>query len=137
MAKRRGNGEGSIYRRADGKWCAVLTVGFDTNGKRRRRYLYGQTKAEVLEKLTRTRADSLNGVVAEPHRLSLADYLSRWLEDDARTTIRETTYVNYKSTIRNHINPHIGGISLAKLSPNQIQALQGNLERAGASARTR
>ena len=137
MAKRRGNGEGSIYRKGDGTWRAALTVGFDTNGKRRRRYLYGHTKAKVLDKLSRIRADSLNGVVAEPHRLSLAQYLSRWLEDDARTTIRETTYLNYKSTIRNHINPHIGGISLSKLSPEQIQGLQGNLERAGASPRTR
>ncbi len=38
MAKRRGNGEGSIYRRADGKWCASVTIGHDENGRRKRRY---------------------------------------------------------------------------------------------------
>ena len=47
MTKRRGNGEGSIYRKPDNTWCAVLAIGYDQNGKRKRRYLYGRTKAEV------------------------------------------------------------------------------------------
>lgn len=137
MAKRRGNGEGSVYRKENGAWCAVLTVGFDTNGKRRRRYLYGRTKAEVLDKLSRNRADSLNGLVTDSSRLSVAAYLKRWLEDDARPTIRETTLLSYRSVVSNHINPHIGGLGLSKLSPNHIQSLQGTLEREGASPRMR
>ena len=56
MARRRGNGEGSIYRTPNGQWCAALTIGYDGNGKRRRRYLYGRTKGEVLEKLNELRS---------------------------------------------------------------------------------
>ena len=26
--KRRGNGEGSIYQRVDGRWCATVTIGY-------------------------------------------------------------------------------------------------------------
>ena len=63
MAKRRGNGEGSIYRKPDGNWCSVLTVGYDENGKRKRRYLYGRTKGEVLEKLNGLRSDVRAGTV--------------------------------------------------------------------------
>ena len=48
--KRRGYGEGSIYQRKDGKWCASMDVGFDTTGRRKRRYVYGKTKKEVQEK---------------------------------------------------------------------------------------
>ncbi len=99
MAKRRGNGEGSIYRKADGTWCATLTVGFDPNGKRKRRYRYGRTKAEVLEKLSNSRAESLSGLVVDPNQLRMADYLHRWLEDDARPTIRETTLLSYRSVV--------------------------------------
>ncbi len=61
MAKRRGNGEGSIYRKKDGTWCAVLTVGYDENEKRKQRYIYGRTKAEVLEMLSRKRAETIIG----------------------------------------------------------------------------
>ncbi len=41
MAKRRGRGEGSIYRRKDGSWVAQYTVGD------KRRYIYGKTKKDV------------------------------------------------------------------------------------------
>ncbi len=34
MAKRRGNGEGTIFKRADGRWTGTITVGCDANGKR-------------------------------------------------------------------------------------------------------
>jgi hypothetical protein len=46
--KRRGHGEGSIFRRDDGRWCAVLNLGWE-NGRRARKYLYGATAAEVRE----------------------------------------------------------------------------------------
>ena len=62
--KRRGICEGSIYRRSDGKWCATLAVGYDQNGKRKRRYLYGRTKAEVLEKLGELKGKHKAGITA-------------------------------------------------------------------------
>ena len=30
---RRGNNEGCIYQRKDGKWCAQVMVGYNTDGK--------------------------------------------------------------------------------------------------------
>jgi integrase len=49
--KRRGRGEGSICQRADGIWTAVISTGYTSNGKRRRKWVYGKTKAIVLDKL--------------------------------------------------------------------------------------
>lgn len=46
---RRGRGEGSIYRRDDGTWVAVIHLGWH-DGKRRRKYLYARTRAEVRDK---------------------------------------------------------------------------------------
>ena len=34
---RRGNNEGSIFQRKDGRWVATVTLGYDDNGKRNRR----------------------------------------------------------------------------------------------------
>ena len=50
--KRRGHNEGSIYRRKDGRWVAVLTVG----GLKRKSY-YGRTRPEVQAKLTAASGD--------------------------------------------------------------------------------
>ena len=46
MASKRGNEEGSIYQRQDGIWVASVSLGFDGNGKRLRRTLYGKTRKE-------------------------------------------------------------------------------------------
>jgi integrase len=46
MTKRRGRGEGSVYRRKDGRCIGEYE---DANGKRR--YVSGKTKAEVRQKL--------------------------------------------------------------------------------------
>lgn len=49
--KYRGHGEGSIYQRKDGRWEAILDLGFDAQGRRRRLRFYGKTRKEVQEKL--------------------------------------------------------------------------------------
>jgi integrase len=54
MAKKRGNGEGSIYRRRDGRWVGQYLVHMAKGPKYR--YLYGKTRAVVAEKLTRAMA---------------------------------------------------------------------------------
>jgi integrase len=48
---RRGNGEGSITRRKDGLYKVQTATGA------KRRTLYGKTRQEVAEKLTRAMAD--------------------------------------------------------------------------------
>src|SRR5512147_1965960 len=104
--RRRGRAEGSVYRRKNGLWCAAFTVGYDAQGKRRRRTVYGPTKGAVLEKLAKLQGDSAAGRLVEPNRLTVAQYLQRWLEDAARPKIRLSTYKQYEGIIRVHINPH-------------------------------
>ena len=48
---KRGNGEGSISRRKNGTWRAEYVV--YTAGGRKRKTVYGKTRAEVAKKLTR------------------------------------------------------------------------------------
>ena len=69
--KRRGNGEGSNYQRANSRWEAVISIGYGADGKRKRRTVYGWTKKEVQDKLTKLQSNKLNGTlgvvwVAEP-----------------------------------------------------------------------
>ncbi len=134
--RRRGNGEGSIYQSADGRWVGRITVGYDALGKRRRRAVYGWTKREVQEKLARLQSQKLEGTLGELCKLSVAAFLTRWLDDSARPTIRATTHANYKGVINNHIAPRIGGVPLAKLTPAHVQGLYAELERSGASTYT-
>src|SRR5262249_27537688 len=46
MSGRRGHGEGSIHKRADGRWAATIDLGWE-DGRRKRKTLYGKTRREV------------------------------------------------------------------------------------------
>jgi integrase len=52
--RRRGSNEGSIFQRGGGRWCAILNLGWE-GGKRRRKYIYGATAADVQEQLLKAR----------------------------------------------------------------------------------
>ena len=43
MPRKRGNGDGTIYKmESKGLWAAQLTIGVDANGKPKRKTIYGQ-----------------------------------------------------------------------------------------------
>lgn len=67
MAKR-GNNEGSIFKRADGRWAASLQVGYE-NGQRRRKSFYGRTQSEVQAQLVEARRAIQQGLLVDPPRL--------------------------------------------------------------------
>jgi len=128
-AKRRGHGEGTIYQRADGRWCAALTVGRDARGRLRRVYIYGKTRREVQEELTKKLREHQQGMPVDPTRQTVGQFLQAWLEDCMRGSVRPTTLENYRYVIR-HLEP-IAGIQLAKLTPQHIQHLYRQKQDAG------
>jgi len=85
--------------------------------------VYGKTKAEVQEKLEKLKQDPTTGLPQDIEKLTVATYMTRWLEDTARLTIRETTYASYEIIIRLHITPEIGHLRLNKLTPAHLQQL--------------
>jgi integrase len=136
--RRRGRGEGTIlFLKSKGCWAGALTVGYTETGARRRRWVYGPTKAAVLEKMAHLRHAALTGTLGAPSRLTVADFLTRWLHDAARPAIREATYQLYGSLIRVHVVPRIGTVALGKLTPAHVQGLLADMERAGAGGKLR
>lgn len=131
--KRRGSGEGSIYQRPDGRWTAQVSLGFNGDGKRIRKTVYGWTKKEVQDELAKLQGQKVDGTLTAPGKTTLAVFLTRWLEDSARPQIRPVTHACYDGIIRKHISPQIGGVRLDKLTPAHVQGLYATLERNGAS----
>jgi len=56
MAKRRGNNEGSITKRKDGRWQGYVIVGYNSEtGKPKKKYFYSKLRKEVQRKIEETR----------------------------------------------------------------------------------
>src|SRR5215213_4442730 len=122
MPKRRGNGEGSITRRkSDGLYMARYTVQTVTGLKRET--IYGKTRKEAAEKLTKAMVDRDGGLVFNADNLKIGDYLSRWLEDGVKDTVRQRTYERYEQIVRVHLVPALGRIKLKNLTPTHVRSL--------------
>lgn len=129
-ARHRSNGEGSIYRRADGRWGATVTF---PGG--RRRTVYAKTQTEVKARLKDLLERRERGLKVEGADQKLADYLRRWLEDLCRPAVRARTYEAYDDNLR-RLLPLIGHIKLGRLGPAQIQSAYAELLRSGCSPRS-
>lgn len=123
--KRRGRGEGSIFKREDGSWCASITVGV-INGRRQRKFVYGKTRKEVAEKLQSLQRQHAAGVTFT--RLTVKEFLEQWLEQTVKRKNRVRTYHKYAEDVANHLVPALGHHQLAKLTPTHVQALLNQLE---------
>jgi integrase len=126
---RRGRGEGSIFQRADGRWSATVSLGIGEDGKRRRRTVYGHTKGEVQGELLKLQTANSTGSLVKLKRETVSEFLTRWLLDVAKPTLRATTFYNYNAIVTNHIGPRIGGVQLQKLTPAQVQWLYSEMAR--------
>ena len=113
--QRRGKGEGSIYRRKDGRWVGQ----YEVNGKRR--YVSGTTRAEVAKNLTKAIAERDAGLVFDAEGLTVGEYLARWL-DTVRDTVKGDTWAGHEINVRVHLSPALGSTKLVKLNPFQVQS---------------
>lgn len=138
MARKRGNNEGTVVKRKDGRWMAAVTVGYDPQtGKPRRAYFYGKTRQEAAERLAKALNDLKQGIPVEPSRVTVAGWLDTWLNEYKKPPrIRPTTWQNYEYLIRVHIKPAIGSIRLRQLAPSHLQKLYNEKSACGLSPRT-
>jgi integrase len=137
VRRRRGNGEGCVRKRADGRWEGRANLPPDAEGRVRRETVYGRTKAEVLEKLLKLRSDGKLGIVPDAERTTVREYLERWLEDVQRPAVAPGTYLLQRGLLRNHILPRLGRYRFDALRPEHVDYLLAELERQGESARLR
>lgn len=126
---RRARGEGTVYRRVDGRWEAAF--GF---GGRRQRYV-GRSQPEVRLKLVAARRAFEQGIVLSGSSQRVEEYLTRWLEDSVQPSVRWTTHRAYALCMR-RLFPLIGHLRLSTLTPQAVQGAYAALLAKGLSRRS-
>lgn len=108
-ARRRGNREGSVFKRRDGRWVGQISLGYDRDGRLIRKTVYGKTRQEVHERLLRLQTEFARGeLVAEEE--TLESYLRQWL-NHKESRVKPTTHESYRWLIETYVLPALGSTS--------------------------
>lgn len=133
--KRRGNNEGCIRLRADGKTYEGIYTCIDKNGKKVRRSVYGKSEPEVKEKLILAMADVITGENLDPDTITVQQWAKQWLDSFLLNT-RDSTKYQYEQYLRLYVYPVIGSTRLQKITKPMVQQIITKMIAAGRSAKT-
>lgn len=121
---KRGNGEGGISQRPDGLWEARLTL---ADG--RRKSFYNKSRQVVARKLAEALRDRNKGApIIADERLTVARYLSDWLERMQPPRVRPSTHRRYGQQLA-HVVSAYGDLRLTRLTAAQLATLYARLQR--------
>jgi len=127
---------GKIFEREKGVWYARVTF-IDQAGKRRDIWRKGDNKSharELVKDLLR-KVDESDGAFIEGEKLSLNDYLDKWLQAAAKPRLAERTFLDYKDLLIRYVRPALGNKKLSKVQPLDIQRLYSEMQERGLSPR--
>jgi integrase len=131
----RANGEGSIYRRADGRWTAACYV-LRPDGSRVRRSVYGKTRKDVANQLAALITKTKAGLPLAVESWTLERFQEHWLKHVAGPHLRPSTLSSYRETLRLHILPTLGRVNLRALTPTHVRTLLANKAAYGLGTRS-
>jgi integrase len=128
--RRRAKGEGSVFRRSDGRWVMQIWLGD------KYKQTYVKSEKEGYAKLKVAQRELEQGTFpTQPDQL-LKQYLEYWLEEISKPTVKVSTYVKYRKLIHSYIIPALGSVKLQKLTPQQVNALYRQKEKDGLQPKT-
>jgi integrase len=116
--------KGFLKKRSNDSWSIVLYLGHDpqTGKKRQKWHTVHGNKRKAESELTRLLHEMDTGTYVEPTKLTVKDYLEKWLNDYAKINVGAKTFERYDGIVRQHLIPALGPIVLTKLQPLQIQS---------------
>ncbi len=131
MAKRRPSGDGMVRKRPDGRWEGRLVVGHKDDSRPIFRSVFGKTQKELLEKLNQQKTLYQDVELTEDSRMTLGEWLDKWLAEYMTATLRPTTLRGYRNHIENHIKPYLGDKIVSAVTSADVQRLYVMLQKEG------
>ncbi len=127
----RGRNEGSIFKRGDGRWVAMMSLGGGA-----RKSFSGKTRQDVQRKLAEALRDHDKGLpIIRDERETLAHYVPDWLTI-IKPTVRPSTWQRYEELCRLHLVPALGTTPLTRLTVQHLNTLYAAKLADGLSPRT-
>lgn len=125
---RRANNEGSIYQRQDGLWVGMISLGYDENGKQKRKAVYGKNRIEVSKKL----AELTNRISSNSYDYvennTLETMMRDWLMVFKKSQVSARTFEGHIVKFDKHIVPKIGGMKIDEITTITIQKMLNQMQ---------
>lgn len=123
MARKRGNGEGTIYYSENlNKWVGQFTAGRKADGKLNRKSVYGNTRKEVKEKITKALAEIQTNTYIEKNDITLSDLASEIIEDKKKSNeVNANTYKRLTYTLSYIKKENIGNMPIQKITAKDVK----------------
>ena len=131
MAKRRPAGDGMVRKREDGRWEGRIVIGHKENGEPLFRHVYAKTQKALLDKLHQNIECYRDVELTEDSRMTLSEWLDRWLTEYKAGTVRPGTLKNYRCYIEYYIKPQLGDKQISLISQQDIQRMYRRLKTEG------
>lgn len=131
MAKR-GYGEGSIYFNENRKlWiCEKSYIDPDTQERKRKKFA-AKTQKEALAKGNKFIKSLTNGLSLAADKITVGEWIDRWLNDYVKIKVRPRTWEKYKSCMDCYIIPKYNKILLKDLKSPDLQRYFNSLLTSG------
>jgi integrase len=135
-AKKRGNHERSIYRRAsDGRWVAAISVEDALNGESLRKTKIARSR-EHARLLLRELQAKYGTHAAVPRKSSLQRIVDSWPASPAVKNLAEATQASYQDTMTRHVLPYLGMREVSEISALSIREWHQRMNLAGVGLRS-
>ena len=131
MAKRRPAGDGMVRKREDGRWEGRIVIGHRENGEPLFRHVYAKTQKALLDKLHQNIECYRDVELTEDSRMTLGQWLDRWLTEYKAGTVRPGTLEGYRRYIEYYIKPQLGDKQISLISQQDIQRMYRRLKTEG------
>jgi integrase len=134
MAKRRGQGEGSVFKDARGLWTAKIELP-PLDGKRRRKVIRRKDKGELLAELRKMQAELGQRGDLPTAGKTVDDWFTYWLDNIAAKEVTPGTLAGYRGVVKNHIVPGLGPTTkVDRVSAPIVRRLHDRMTAAGLSS---
>ena len=120
--RRRPKGEGGVYQRADGLWCASVELP-SPDGKRRRKVICRKAKDAVIRELRAAKKELEKHGDLATKSFTITEWMEHWLNDIAPQKIRPKTLAGYKTVVTGYIIPLLGKKRIDKLTAQDVRRL--------------
>ena len=123
--KSRGNGEGTIYERTiRGKkqWVAQYTLGFNDNGKRKSKTIYGKTRKEVKEKLDILISELKTDKYVDKNTTIFKDLALEFIEDGYKLNkLSDVSFRRKKDTYLLICSHYMANMEIQKITERDVK----------------